>query len=87
VLDRNSGQAFATMAGEMWDGEAQSVSAMVRSRGNQIDTISEAEKANWIKATEGVHTGWIEQMKGRNIDGAALIAQMRALVAKHDRAA
>jgi TRAP-type C4-dicarboxylate transport system substrate-binding protein len=87
VLDRNSGQAFATMAGEMWDGEATRVSGMVRSRGNQIDTIAEDEKQRWIAATQPVHAAWIEQMKGRNIDGAALIAQMRALIAKHDRPA
>jgi TRAP-type transport system periplasmic protein len=83
ILDRNSGMAFAERAGAMWDAEARNISALVRSRGNTIETITEEEKQRWIKATEPVHAAWIEQMKGRNIDGAALIARMRALVAKH----
>jgi TRAP-type C4-dicarboxylate transport system substrate-binding protein len=88
ILDKNSGQTFATMAGNMWDTEAKNVSAAVRARsGNTISEISEDEKAKWIKATEPVHAAWIEQMKGRNIDGAALIAEAKALIAKYEKAA
>lgn len=88
VMDKSLGMTFADMAGNMWDTEAKNVSAMVRARsGNTISVISEEEKAKWVKATEPVHTTWIEQMKGRNIDGAALIAEARALIAKHERAA
>jgi hypothetical protein len=79
--------AFAELAGNMWDNEAKTVSEMVRRRGNTISAISEEEKAKWVKATEPVHTAWIEQMKGKNIDGAKLIETARALVAKHEKAA
>ncbi len=78
---------FADMAGNMWDNEAKTVSAQVRSRGNTITTITEDEKAKWIKATEPVHTAWIEQMKARNIDGAALIAEAKAMIAKYEKMA
>ncbi len=85
VIDANSGQAFAALAGPMWDNEAQTVSAMVRARsGNTISAISEEEKQRWIKATEPVHSAWIEQVKGRGLDGAALIADARRLVAKYE---
>lgn len=88
VLNKNLGMVFADMAGAMWDAEAKNVSGMVRSRpGNSISTISEEEKAKWVKATEPVHTAWIEQMKGRNIDGAALISEARALIAKYEKMA
>jgi TRAP-type C4-dicarboxylate transport system substrate-binding protein len=87
VMDRNLGMTFADLAGNMWDNEAKTVSALVRNRGNTITTISPDEKAKWIKATEPVHTAWIEQMKGKNIDGAALIAEARALVAKYEKTA
>jgi TRAP-type C4-dicarboxylate transport system substrate-binding protein len=87
ILDRNSGMAFAEQAGRMWDAEAVNVSDMVRKRGNTISTISEAEKQKWIAATQPVHAAWIEQMKARNIDGAAMIAAARALVAKHEASA
>jgi TRAP-type C4-dicarboxylate transport system substrate-binding protein len=86
ALDRNSGMAFADLAGPMWDNEAKTVSDMVRARGNAITTISEAEKARWEKATESVAPAWVAQMRERNIDGNALIAAAKALVAKHERA-
>jgi TRAP-type transport system periplasmic protein len=87
VIDANSGQAFARMAGPMWDNEAAAVSAMVRARaGNTISTISEEEKAKWIAATLPVHAAWIEQVKARGLDGAKMIADARALVAKYEAA-
>jgi hypothetical protein len=86
VIDDNSGAAFAKLAGNMWDTEAKNVEKMVRDRGNVVTTISESEKARWIKATEHVTTDWIEQMKGRNIDGAKLIESMKAALAKHANA-
>ena len=87
VIDANSGQAFAAMAGPMWDNEATAVSAMVRARsGNTISSISEEEKGRWIKATEPVLAAWVEQVKARGLDGTKLIADARALVAKYEAA-
>jgi len=87
VIDANSGQAFAAMAGPMWDNEATAVSAMVRARsGNTISAITEEEKQRWIKATEPVHAAWIEQVKARGLDGAKMIADARRLVAKYEAA-
>ncbi|MBI1245074.1 MAG: C4-dicarboxylate ABC transporter [Alphaproteobacteria bacterium] len=86
VIDDTSGPAFAKLAGNMWDTEAKTVSTMVKERGNVITTITEEEKARWVKATAHVTTDWVEQMKGRNIDGAKLIASMKSLLAKHANA-
>jgi TRAP-type C4-dicarboxylate transport system substrate-binding protein len=87
ILDKESGAAFARLAGAMWDERAVAVSEDVRKRGNTISAISEAEKANWMKACEPVTAKWIEDMKGRNLDGAKLVAQARELVAKYDKTA
>ncbi|MCA3629598.1 MAG: TRAP transporter substrate-binding protein [Methylobacterium sp.] len=87
VLDKNLGMVFADMAGNMWDSEAKTISNVVRSRGNTITVISEEEKNRWIKATEPVHAAWIEQMKAKNIDGAALIAEVKSLIAKYEKTA
>jgi TRAP-type transport system periplasmic protein len=83
VLDRNSGLSFASFAGNMWDTEAVRIRGMVAQRGNTIIQLDNAEKQRWIKATEPVYGAWIEQMKGRNIDGQKLIDAAKALVAKH----
>ena len=86
VLDKNSGQEFAKLAGNMWDTEAVRIIDIVKKRGNTISSITEDEKAKWVKATEPVHTAWIEQVKAKGLDGAKLIEAAKALVAKYEKA-
>jgi hypothetical protein len=85
-MDKESGQAFATIAGKMWDSEAVRISEMVKARGNTISSISADEKAKWMKACEPVTAKWIEDMKAKNIDGAKMIATAKALIAKYEKA-
>jgi TRAP-type transport system periplasmic protein len=87
ALDKASGMTFAELAGNMWDTEAVTVRAMVAARGNTIHRLADDEKAKWIAATAPVATAWIEQVKGRNLDGARMIEQAKALIGKHDRPA
>lgn len=86
VIDAESGVAFARLAGAMWDERAIAVSEDVKKRGNTISTISNDEKAKWIKACEPVAAAWTEQVKAKNVDGAKLIEAAKALIAKHDKA-
>jgi TRAP-type C4-dicarboxylate transport system substrate-binding protein len=86
VMDKESGIAFATLAGTMWDTEAVRVSEMAKQRGNTISAISADEKAKWMKACEPVTAKWIEDIKAKNLDGAKLIAAAKDLIAKHDKA-
>jgi TRAP-type transport system periplasmic protein len=86
VIDKNSGMAFAAMAGKMWDDEAVRVRDMVAKRGNTIVQLSPDEKKRWIAATEPVYPAWIEQVKAKGLDGAKMIEAARALVAKHEKA-
>ena len=86
VIDDNSGQVAATMAGKMWDDQAVVIEEMVRKRGNTIAAISNEEAARWRKSTEPVHENWIKQVKERGIDGGKLIESVRSLVAKYEKA-
>jgi TRAP-type C4-dicarboxylate transport system substrate-binding protein len=86
AIDKNSGMAFAELAGNMWDTEAVRIRDLVVKRGNTITQLEAGEKARWAEVTKPVHAAWIEQMKGKGLDGAKLIETARALVAKHDRA-
>ena len=83
VLDANSGQAAAAMAAVPWDERGPVVEAEVRRRGNEIIVISEEEKQRWIRTTQPVIDAWLAQTRERGIDGAALLADARALVAKY----
>jgi TRAP-type C4-dicarboxylate transport system substrate-binding protein len=82
VLDANSGEAAAIMAARVWDEEGPKVEEAARRRGNTISEITEAEKARWVAATAPVTTAWVGQMREKSIDGAALVEQTRALVAR-----
>ena len=83
VLDANSGQAAATMAAVPWDERGPVVEEMARKRGNEIVVISDEEKRRWMGATRPVVESWVASVKERGIDGAALLEDARALVAKH----
>ena len=83
VIDANSGQVAAGMAGAMWDADADAVVATVRDRGDAIATISPEEAARWRKLTEPVIAAWLKAMKERRIDGNKLLANARTLVEKY----
>ena len=86
AIDKNSGMKFAELAGNMWDDAGALVLERVKKRGNTLITISAEEKAKWITTTAPVIEAWIKQVKDKNLDGAKLIEQAKALVAKYDKA-
>ncbi len=86
VIDANSGQVAAQMAGTMWDQQAVAVSDMVRKRGNTITVLEEAEAARWRKTTEPVIEAWIKSTKDRGLDGGKLLDTTRAAIAKYNAA-
>ena len=83
VVDNNSGQTAAGMAGAMWDLDAAAVADMVRQRGDAVTTLTAEQIAPWRKATEPVIAAWLRQMRERKINGGKLVAAARALVAKY----
>jgi TRAP-type transport system periplasmic protein len=86
VLDANSGEVAAAMAGTMWDNEGVAVAEMVKQRGNTITALTQQEAVRWRKATEPVIEAWLKQMKDRGTDAGKLLETARALLAKHDKA-
>jgi TRAP-type C4-dicarboxylate transport system substrate-binding protein len=87
VIDANSGQPAAAMAGEVWDEQAVAVSEMVRKRGNTVITLTEEEAGRWRKATEPVVENWLKASKERGLDGQKLLDAARAAIKKHEGAA
>ena len=83
ILDEQAGanlSAFATQV--MWDMDAPARQIAVDA-GNNIVTLDQAEVDRWKAASEPVVQRWIDDMNGQGIDGAALIEQAKALIAKH----
>jgi TRAP-type C4-dicarboxylate transport system substrate-binding protein len=86
VIDETTGMTFATEAGKVWDTAGAVVKKMVKDQGNTILTLSEADKETWMKACEPIWAAWIAEMQGKSIDGKALIATARSLLAKYENA-
>jgi TRAP-type C4-dicarboxylate transport system substrate-binding protein len=87
VIDANSGQTAAAMAGQVWDEQAVVVSEMVKKRGNNLIVISEEEKARWMKQTQPVIDAWLKSTQERGLDGQKLLDSARAALAKYEKSA
>ena len=83
VLDNNSGQVAAAMAGTMWDLQADAVANMVAQRGAPITTLMPEAVAHWRKATEPVIEAWQKRMKEQRTDGGKLLADAQAMLQKY----
>jgi TRAP-type C4-dicarboxylate transport system substrate-binding protein len=83
VIDNNSGQPAAAMAGAMWDIQAAAVANMVIERGDLIVTLLPEAVAHWRKAAEPVIDVWRKEMREQKADGTKLLAAARTLLAKY----
>jgi TRAP-type C4-dicarboxylate transport system substrate-binding protein len=83
VIDNNSGQFAAGLAGTMWDLGAAAAADMVGERGDTIVTLLPEAVAHWRKATDPVTGIWLKEMKEQKVDGNKLLASARALLAKY----
>jgi TRAP-type C4-dicarboxylate transport system substrate-binding protein len=83
IIDGNSGQLAAGMAGTMWDLQAAAVADMVSQRGDPVTTLMPEAVAHWRKATEPVIAAWLKEVKEQKIDGGKLLASAHALLAKY----
>ncbi|HRP78826.1 MAG TPA: TRAP transporter substrate-binding protein [Aquamicrobium sp.] len=86
VIDDNSGRELSALFGwtqEHYDGPARQLAV---DRGNTILRLDADATARWKDAAQPVIDGWIEEMNGRGLDGAALVEEARALIAKYTEA-
>ena len=83
VIDNNAGRNLAKFAGQVWiDAEKPGI-ALSKKRGNEFITLSEAETAKVRAAGMKARARWVEEMKKKGIDGAALIADAESMLAKY----
>ena len=85
VLDDSTGRALAPIAAEVWDKAEQPGIAAAKKRGNEFIFLTDAETNRIRKASEVAIDRWLAKVKGRGIDGAKVLADARALLAKHAR--
>ena len=85
VIDDNSGMVAAEMLGRAMDqGDVAGREIAVKA-GNKIVALDIHETQRWRRTAASVETDWVNEMKGKGIDGAKLAAEARALIEKHSK--
>jgi TRAP-type C4-dicarboxylate transport system substrate-binding protein len=85
VIDKNSGIETAAMFGRAMDEGDKAGRAIAEKAGNNIVALDVAETQRWRRTAATVETDWIAEMKAKNIDGAKLVSEARALITKYQR--
>jgi TRAP-type transport system periplasmic protein len=85
VIDANSGVEAAAMLGRAMDqGDVVGREIAVKA-GNKIVALDVNETQRWRRTAATVETEWVNEMKGKGIDGEKLAAEARALIEKHSK--
>jgi TRAP-type C4-dicarboxylate transport system substrate-binding protein len=82
VIDRNSGLELSGEAGRLWESQKAPARNLALERGNTVYVVPSGELAHWQKAAQPVITDWVADMNRRSLDGDALLADARALLAR-----
>jgi TRAP-type C4-dicarboxylate transport system substrate-binding protein len=85
VIDANSGIETAAMFGKAMDDGDKAGREIAEKARNNIVALDLAETQRWRRTAATVETDWVNEMKGKNIDGAKLLSEARALIAKYQR--
>ena len=83
VIDDNSGIETAALFGRAMDEGDKMGREIAEKAKNNIVALDIAETQRWRRTAGAVETDWINEMKGTNIDGAKLVSEARALIAKY----
>ena len=85
VIDDNSGIETAALFGRAMDEGDKMGREIAEKAKNNIVALDVAETQRWRRTAGAVETDWINEMKGKNIDGTKLLSEARALIAKYQR--
>lgn len=83
VIDKHSGRDFAVEVGRIWTRTEDGGLKAALADGNEHIVIPTAELKKFEKRLEPVIDRWIADVKGKGIDGAALVKAARAAIAKY----
>ncbi|GLS13792.1 C4-dicarboxylate ABC transporter substrate-binding protein [Hydrogenophaga electricum] len=82
VIDAHSGVAAAALFGKAMDDGDRVGRELAVKAGNQIVALDVAETQRWRRTAATVETDWINEVRGKGLDGAKLVAEARALIAQ-----
>ena len=85
VIDNNSGLETAAAFGKAMD-EGDKVGREIALKGgNKITELDVAEVQRWRRTAGSVEGDWVKEVSGKGIDGARLLAEAKAAMARHSK--
>jgi TRAP-type C4-dicarboxylate transport system substrate-binding protein len=85
VIDKNSGLETAAFFGRAMDEGDKDGRAIAVKAGNNIVALDAAETQRWRRTASVVADDWVKEVSAKGIDGNKLLADARALIAKHSK--
>jgi len=86
VIDRNSGLSLSGQIGALWDNSKAAARSTAVERGNAFHTVPATELVQWERRSRTLYADWLADMNKRGLDGNAMLADARALIAAQDAA-
>ncbi|HHI70176.1 MAG TPA: TRAP transporter substrate-binding protein [Rhodobacteraceae bacterium] len=83
VIDNNSGVETSGWAGKAMDDGDELGEKVVRDRGNKIVTLDDSVVAQLRAIGDKLTADWIAEVTSKGLDGAAMVEDAKALVAKY----
>lgn len=83
VIDANSGREMSKWVGRVMDEGDQPGIAAAEKAGNTIRKLPPEEVARWQAAAQPVIDAWIAEVTEKGYDGAAMVEDARAMIAKY----
>jgi len=85
VIMDNSGMEYSAFGGRVMEEDDGPGREEAVKLGNNIIELTPEQVQQWKDASAPVEATWIEDMNSKGIDGAALVAEARALIAKYSQ--
>lgn len=82
AIDKLSGEHFARLAGKAWDKADAEGWETMKAAGISIKTASPAFVAEAKAKVDPIEQAWIAEIKPKGLDGAAIMSEFRAEIAK-----
>ncbi|MCP4491179.1 MAG: TRAP transporter substrate-binding protein [Gammaproteobacteria bacterium] len=82
AIRRASGENFARLAGKGWDNADTAGVAAMKADGVTVITANAGLIGEIKNATSGIEAGWVKAAGGKGVDGAKIMADLRAEIKK-----
>lgn len=85
IIDDNSGAEFSALIARTQDVGDNVGRDLALKNGNKITELETAEVQRWKRTASTVESDWIKEMQSKNVDGARLVSEAKALISKYEK--